>query len=664
MALPGHRILLIGTSRPGLPSQWVTDLDRLEHVSRLRVPRLREAAVARIVRDVLCSDDVPSGLADEITTRSDGNPFFALETLHALKDANVLVRRADGGWTASTSLRDFPLPSTLRDVLLARLDGLDAEDRDLLEMAACCGHEFDPVLVGEALGAPRVPFLKRLGRLEQTRRVIRAAGRRWVFDHPQIAETLRETMPELLREEYHAALAAALETREHAAGRDPERAGGEAAVDLARHLLLARRPADAKRFLASALAHLESGASHAAAADLCGRMLSLDASLPPTERLDLLLRRATHLELLGRKEEEQTVLDEALRLADAGGDLSARARVRSQLGEHLCTQGRGAAAREARDDALTLARRAGDRREEARAAAWLGRVFHSLSRHPEAATHAALAAEVAREVGDVRLEAFATGALALASRGLGRYAEARDHGERALALARQVADRRGERIAAWTLAYVYFAFGMYDRAREHADSALELSREVGDLRGIALAHALLGLICHALGLNAQAHDNLERAIVRLRETQFRLGEAIALVHQGRLFRSEQRLRIAVRAFRQAARVAQEIDAPEPTVLAAAYLASLGEVPIESAIAAYVQQHERVDPATRLEARFVLWQATKDPVHLEEARREGMHLLEHAPPEVRETMAANVPLLAAVLQADTKPGASGGTGGTG
>ena len=46
---------------------------------------------------------------------------------------------------------------------------------------------------------------------------------------------------------------------------------------------------------------------------------------------------------------------------------------------------------------------------------------------------------------------------------------------------------------------------------------------------------------------------------------------------------------------------------------------------------------------RAKARYRLWQATGDPVHLVEAHRFVYHFREHAPEEYWETMITNVPL---------------------
>ena len=83
--------------------------------------------------------------------------------------------------------------------------------RAILDIASCAGPEFDPGLVATALGQPRIPVLRSLGRIEKTHRLVRSQGRRFLFDHPQVHEAIYGGLPGMLREEYHASLGDALE---------------------------------------------------------------------------------------------------------------------------------------------------------------------------------------------------------------------------------------------------------------------------------------------------------------------------------------------------------------------------------------------------------------------------------------------------------------------
>ena len=69
-----------------------------------------------------------------------------------------------------------------------------------------------------------------------------------------------------------------------------------------------------------------------------------------------------------------------------------------------------------------------------------------------------------------------------------------------------------------------------------------------------------------------------------------------------------------------------------------------------ALAALNNHEERLEYATRLESRFLLWKATNDPTHLTEAKRILDHLVEHAPEEYRESMLQNVRLNREIMEA--------------
>ena len=71
-------------------------------------------------------------------------------------------------------------------------------ERTVLEVAACCGFDFDPVLIGDVLDVPRIPLLQRLARIEKAHGSVRSAGRRYVFDHQLVQEVLYDGLHELL----------------------------------------------------------------------------------------------------------------------------------------------------------------------------------------------------------------------------------------------------------------------------------------------------------------------------------------------------------------------------------------------------------------------------------------------------------------------------------
>jgi hypothetical protein len=73
---------------------------------------------------------IPEGIRDLIAARSGGNPFFALELLHAYSEYDPK------GSTAA------PLPDTVYAAILARMDLLTRQERSVLQAASVAGRAF------------------------------------------------------------------------------------------------------------------------------------------------------------------------------------------------------------------------------------------------------------------------------------------------------------------------------------------------------------------------------------------------------------------------------------------------------------------------------------------------------------------------------------------
>ncbi len=500
LAVPRHRIVLVGTARPSVPEKWLAQIDALEHATRLALPRLGAKDLVLLLRDALRSDHLAEELAAKIAVKSDGNPFFVLEILRGLREGQFLTRRPDGTWATTKLIRDIQVPSSITDLIQARISDLGPDDRNLLEVASCIGFEFDPALVGVVLHTERIPVLQHLGRIEKTHRLVRSAGRRFVFDHHQVQETLYAGLSELLREEYHASIASAIEDRSGAASADVQRLDGSLCVDLAEHFLKGAHGERALRYLDAALTHLEHAWRNEAAVALAERALAAPGLVGGRVRCEMLLRKAEPLNLIGRRAEERAALDEAIALADAIGDGLLRVRARNRLAGHLGEGADPVAAERICTDAVTLARSIGDRAGES----------------------------------------LAVGNLGVLLKNVGRHEEARRCQEQRLAFVREIGDRRGEAIALGNLGNLHASAGCADQAAQHYRDQLGLAREIGDERIELNALASLGQVLVNAGQDEEAQAHLESALVvaqriafRAGEVKVRLGLALPLIRRGR-----------------------------------------------------------------------------------------------------------------------------------
>ncbi len=560
LSLAEDRVLLVGTFRPGLPRGWIAAMEREENVTRIPLQRLAAADMEALLRSALGTAPLAGELAAGVHRKSDGNPFFALEILRGLQEGRFLTRVADGTWVKTGGTADLRIPSSIMDLIQARIADLDEEEKDILDVASCCGWEFDPLVVGKVLGIPAIPLLKRLGRLERERALVRSVGVRCVFDHHQVQEALYASLSELLRREYHAAVARAVEEMTGADGKDPEDLEGSVAVLLADHFLRGGLAERGLRYSERALDYLEQSHLNDAAVDLAARLEAVPGLISGEKRLVVLVRRAERLELLGRWEEERAALEEALKEAGAAGREEERGRVLRLLGRHLSRHAVYDRAIGMLREALEIARRSGDGREEARVLGNLGTVCWHLGHYEEAQECHDRRGVLGESLGGLDPDASATGNLTEIYLSLGLRDRAQEHGRSQLEAARAMGDRRGEALAAGNLGTVHYGRGEYDRARELFEAALVLAREVGDRRAEARALGNIGRTLRHLGRFADAMERIEASMGLARETGYRRGEARALGSLGRLARDLGQREEAMRHARRHLQIARDTKA--------------------------------------------------------------------------------------------------------
>jgi tetratricopeptide (TPR) repeat protein len=574
LVAPGCRLLLIGTTRRGLPESWTAPVERLDQVTKHVLSRLGPKHLVNLLEDAFRSERLARELAANIAVKSDGNPLFAFEIIRGLREGRLITQADDGSWSSAEAIERIAVPSTILDLIQARIADASAEERDLLAVASCCGFEFDATLVGDAVGLERIPTLRLFARIENVHALVRCVGERFVFDHHQVQEALYGGLPPPLAREYHAALARAIERREGIDARDLAGIDGSVAVQLCEHWFAGAGEEHALRYLDAALDHLVSGYQNAHAVALADRALNDPQLVTGERRIDLLTLACQRLELLGRRDEERRALEEAVALAHSLELAHKHALLLGHLGWHLA---RVAAYDEALDvlqQVDDLGRRAADGKIEGMAKGNLGLVFHRLGRYEEARVHHERHLEIARELGDPAGEAKALGNLGLVFHRLGRLDEARAYHERSLAIARAHGSRWVEGLALGNLGAVYADLGRYDAAQEHCERHLALVREIGDRRGEVVANGNLGFLLYLQGRHREALAHFVRQHELSLETGDRRGESLATGNLGIVFRATGRHEEARAQHERHLQLATELGDRRGVILATGNLANV------------------------------------------------------------------------------------------
>jgi hypothetical protein len=139
-------LLILHTRRPEYSPPW---LDRAV-VTSFHLEPLSAGDIRRLVQTRLGVQPVPEALFRQVAQKAEGNPLFAEEMVSFLTERGVL-RTAAGGLSFDASAVAAALPSSVQNLVIARVDRLTPKDRALLQAASVIGRRFDPELLAVTL---------------------------------------------------------------------------------------------------------------------------------------------------------------------------------------------------------------------------------------------------------------------------------------------------------------------------------------------------------------------------------------------------------------------------------------------------------------------------------------------------------------------------------
>ncbi|HYM84237.1 MAG TPA: adenylate/guanylate cyclase domain-containing protein [Candidatus Dormibacteraeota bacterium] len=334
-------IFVVTLSRPDLlearPGLW----SGRRNFTNLHVEPL-ELTSMRALLDGLVPG-LPASVSRAIASRADGIPLYAIETVRMLIDQGRLVSGGDGSFrhaSGGRDLGDLAIPETLTELISARLDGLDAADRRLLQDASILGQSFSVAGLEAVSGLDRACLDPRLAVLVR-RELLRLETDPGSPERGQYA-----FVQALIREVAYATLARPERVRGHlAAARYFEALGGdELAGALAGQYLAAYRSTaigpeadalavQATRSLRRAAERAVTLGSHEQALRFLTAALELTSD--PAEQAELLERAGRAASSGAHHQQAETLLRRAVDLRRASGDRLGLARSASALGWSL-----------------------------------------------------------------------------------------------------------------------------------------------------------------------------------------------------------------------------------------------------------------------------------------------------------------------------------------
>jgi tetratricopeptide (TPR) repeat protein len=459
-------IVLLATARPELEDRWSPKSGR-HNMLVVNLDALGADDATQLARSILPDTATPE-LVSAIVERSGGNPLFIYELAMLLGE----TRRSD----------TFELPATLRGLVAARLDALEAAERSALEDAAVVGRS-GPVGAllalaegrGEAIGDGSLIALA-------DRDLLVVADGEYEFKSDLIRDVAYETLSKAERARRHASAGDWLWTyaqRTHREEEQLERIAHHYAVAAELVAELGRVDGVPPEIRARALKWLEKAAGRAELREttatsvyLLDHALLLADPDDDARRAGYLLKRARGFGQLREMERAHADVGAAIGIAYETNDQALRARALTVRGELEQRESNLEASATSLQEAVGLWRDIGDRAGEAEALRLWG--FTSIHRNEvDAAEHAI---------------------------------------SEALAISRNLRDTRGEAWALQNLAWAAFTRGDFDLAEERLQASADLFKEIGDVGGAAWAVGLLGYVWYFKGRLDAAEGVAEKSV--------------------------------------------------------------------------------------------------------------------------------------------------------
>ena len=133
-SLPMARIVLVVDYRPEYSHSWGDK----SYYTQIRVDPLQPASAEELLQYLLGSNKDLAPLKELLMHRTEGNPFFAEESVRSLVETGVLVGEK-GAYRPGLRIDEIRIPNTIQNVLADRIDRLPLEEKRLLQIAVVIG---------------------------------------------------------------------------------------------------------------------------------------------------------------------------------------------------------------------------------------------------------------------------------------------------------------------------------------------------------------------------------------------------------------------------------------------------------------------------------------------------------------------------------------------
>ncbi len=492
-SIPGSRVLLIFTYRPEFVHTWGAK----SYHNQLTLHRLSNRESLQMVTHILGTNEIEKLLEELVLEKAEGVPFFIEEFIKSFKDLKIIERK-DNIYCLSKDLHQPTIPSTIQDVIMARVDLLAEKAKEVIQTGSVIEREFSYPLINRVTGLPETELLAYLSALKDSELLYERGvypRSNYVFKHALTREVVHDSILAKRKKKLHEEIGIAIEELH----RDNLSEHYEV---LAEHYFLSEnypKSAEYSRF----------------ASRKAGKTASLNDAIAHTKR------RIISLEGLLQTEDVQKQIIDA----------------RVTLGLYMIQMNYHAEAQEAIDPIIDLAIKHNYKRRLCQIYTILGTYHLSVEdSFPEALKFLEEALSISEEVKDFLTSVLASLWLGYALGWNCEFEKSANHIQRAIDINLAARILWGIVVTKSILSYsCYYHHGIINLQFKTSDEALRISEESGDIYSKAIAYTGHGVSCYGKGLLKEAEKHLSKGVEFCERINFHLWNAVGQFHLGEFY---------------------------------------------------------------------------------------------------------------------------------
>lgn len=200
-SIPGARVLMIFTYRPEYMLTW----GGKSYYNQLTLNRLSNRESLKIVNYLFGTEAIEAALEELILEKTEGIPFFIEEFVRSLRDLQ-LVEQRNGRFCLKKDVQDLAIPSTIYDVIMARVDSLTDSEKEVLQIGSVIEREFSYELIRRVTGLQQQELISRLSALKDSELLFERGvypNSTFVFKHALTREVVYESILTRKKKQLH-----------------------------------------------------------------------------------------------------------------------------------------------------------------------------------------------------------------------------------------------------------------------------------------------------------------------------------------------------------------------------------------------------------------------------------------------------------------------------